>query len=185
MSQKPILKAKHVALRALEPTDLDIIMRWENDTEVWAVSNTLAPYSRQRIWQYLESYDGDIYASRQLRLIITRVDTGEPVGCADITDFDPVNNRAEIGLLIAPEHRGRGFADEAIELLKLYGTDWLGINQLYIIVADGFQHVAQLFVRHGFEHTATFKKWVRTGREYRDAMLLQYFFDSHTKDHIE
>lgn len=185
MSQQPILKAQHVALRALEPTDLDLILRWENDTEVWAVSNTLTPYSRQQIWQYLQTYDGDIYASRQLRLIVTLADTGEPIGCADITDFDPANNRAELGFMLAPEHRGKGYADEAIALLKHYAGDWLAIRELHIVVADGFEHVARLFERHGFEHTATFRKWVRTGREYRDAKLLQYFYESPTKDPIE
>ena len=181
MSQ-PILKNERIALRALEPTDLDLILRWENDTELWAVSNTLTPYSRQRVWQYLETYDGDIYASRQLRLIITVAKTGEPVGCIDLTDFDPVNNRAELGMMIAPEHRGKGYADDAIELLKVYATEWLAINQLYIIVADGFEHVARLFELHGFERTATLKKWIRTGRNYRDATLLQYLFNQKTEE---
>ena len=43
MSQ--LLSNDIITLRALEPTDLDTLYRWENDTTLWAVSDTVAPYS--------------------------------------------------------------------------------------------------------------------------------------------
>ena len=30
-----------IRLRALEPDDVQVLYKWENDTEVWKVSNTL------------------------------------------------------------------------------------------------------------------------------------------------
>ena len=68
-----------IALRALEPTDLDTLYRWENDTALWVASDTIAPYSREALWHYLKEYTGDIYAQRQLRLMITLADDGSPV----------------------------------------------------------------------------------------------------------
>ena len=41
MSQ--LLSNDTVTLRALEPTDLDTLYRWENDTALWTVSDTAAP----------------------------------------------------------------------------------------------------------------------------------------------
>ena len=41
-----LLSNATLTLRALEPTDLDTLYRWENDTSVWVVSDTIAPYSR-------------------------------------------------------------------------------------------------------------------------------------------
>ena len=52
MSQ--LLSNDAVSLRALEPTDLETLYRWENDTALWTVSDTVAPYSREALWQYLE-----------------------------------------------------------------------------------------------------------------------------------
>ena len=47
-----------VALRALEPTDLDILYTWENDPRVWTVSGTLTPYSRQMLCVISKPCDG-------------------------------------------------------------------------------------------------------------------------------
>ena len=34
-----------IRLRALEPDDVQVLYKWENDTEVWKVSNTIVPFS--------------------------------------------------------------------------------------------------------------------------------------------
>ena len=57
-----------ITLRALEPTDLDTLYTWENDATLWAVTDTVAPYSRKVLWQYLENSTTDIYTNRALRL---------------------------------------------------------------------------------------------------------------------
>jgi diamine N-acetyltransferase len=88
-----LLNNDTIALRALEPTDLDILYKWENDTRLWVVSDTIAPYSRQVLWQYLEAYTGDIYTQRQLRLIITLKSDGSSIGTVDFLNFDPFNKR--------------------------------------------------------------------------------------------
>ena len=94
MSQ--LLRNDIIALRALEPTDLDTLYRWENDSRLWYASDTVAPYSRAALWQYLENYTADIYAQRQLRLMIVRSDDDTPLGTIDYLNFDPLNNRAEL-----------------------------------------------------------------------------------------
>lgn len=38
-----MLESDIVRLRALEPEDVDILYKWENDTNVWKVSNTVRP----------------------------------------------------------------------------------------------------------------------------------------------
>ena len=76
MSQ--LLRNDILTLRALEPTDLDTLYRWENDANLWAVSDTIAPYSREALWHYLQDYTGDIYSQRQLRLMILLTDNGAP-----------------------------------------------------------------------------------------------------------
>ena len=41
------LKGEHVFLRALESNDLDFLYQIENSTDVWEISGTTTPYSRQ------------------------------------------------------------------------------------------------------------------------------------------
>lgn len=159
-------------LRALEPTDLDLLYAWENDAAVWTVSDTAAPYSRQVLWQYLENYTGDIFQSRQLRLII-ELNDGTAVGTVDFFHYDPLNNRAELGLLIAPEHRGHDYGQMALQLARDYAGQHIGMRQLYVYIRTDNTACLNLFLNFGFEQSGLLKSWVKRGRQYHDVALLQ------------
>ena len=174
MSQ--LLSNEQITLRALEPTDLDTLYRWENDTALWAVSDTAAPYSRETLWHYLEGYTGDIYAQRQLRLMITLSADGTPVGTIDFLNFDPLNNRAELGLFIDGNYRGQGLGRKALDLLTAYARDHIGLRQLYVFIALNNEVCLKLFEDYGYSRVGVLKSWVKRGSTYRDVALLQMLF---------
>ncbi|MFW5644904.1 MAG: GNAT family N-acetyltransferase, partial [Bacteroidota bacterium] len=70
-----ILQNSTIRLRALEKNDLDYLYKWENDTAVWNLSNTLIPFSMFTLEQYIEAASKDIYEAKQLRLIIEHKQT--------------------------------------------------------------------------------------------------------------
>ena len=97
----------NIQLRAIEPADLELLYLWENDAEVWRVSGTLAPVSRDRLARFISEQSYDLYATRQMRLVVD-VD-GVMVGSVDIFDFEPLHRRFGVGILIyADEHRRKG-----------------------------------------------------------------------------
>ena len=55
------LQGKNIYLRALEPEDLEFIYDVENDENIWEVSNSITPYSKFLIRQYLENAHQDIF----------------------------------------------------------------------------------------------------------------------------
>ena len=59
-----------ISLRALEPEDLDLLYRIENDDALWGVGITNVPYSRFLLHEFLSSSTGDIYTDKQVRLVI-------------------------------------------------------------------------------------------------------------------
>ena len=63
-----LLSNDRVRLRALEPEDLELLYRWENDPELWEVGNTLAPYSRYILKEYIAGSDRSIYEGFQVRI---------------------------------------------------------------------------------------------------------------------
>ena len=173
MIMSQLLSNDTIVLRALEPTDLDTLYRWENDTALWTVSDTVAPYSREAIWTYLQQNTGDIYAQRQLRLMITLAEDGTPIGTIDFLNFDPLNNRAELGLFIAAEWRGRGFGRLALDRLTDYARNHIGLRQLYVYIALDNTVCLQLFEDYGYRRVGILQSWVKRGTNYRDVALLQ------------
>ncbi len=168
------LQGQHISLRALEPTDADTLYQWENNTEVWNVSNTQTPFSKFVLEQYIASAHQDIYTNKQLRLIITLNENNNPIGCIDLFDFEPNHQRAGIGILIADKsQRGKGLASEALTLLTDYCFVSLNLKQLYCNITKDNETSIALFCKQGFEITGLKKQWIRTGTEFMDELLLQ------------
>lgn len=122
-----------IALRAMEPADVDRLYLWENDPGIWQFGGMRAPVSRHQLWEYADSYDANPFSSGQLRLVIDIChDDGkrEPCGTADLYDIDPANSRAMVGIMVAPEFRGKGIAAGALEMLGDYCRDILGLSTL-------------------------------------------------------
>ncbi len=160
-------------LRALEPTDLDILYQWENDTELWCVGEAIAPFSRKQLWDYIENYDGDIFSAKQLRFMVVEMVSGIQVGAIDIFDFDPINNRAQIGLLIDKKYSGKGYAMRAMAILENYCRKCLSLYQLIVVIPVDNIKCLSLFGKLNYENTGTFKSWLRRGDEYVDALIFQ------------
>ena len=169
-----IFEGKLCRLRAVEPSDVDAMYVWENDVAMWRVSASTAPCSHRALTELVESMRYDIYAARQLRLIIESVASGEAVGAVDLYDFDPQNLNAGVGILVYPEHqRGQGYASEALRIVEQYAREVLHLHQLWCCVgADNGASIA-LFVRAGFEQVGIKREWRRTDMGYEDEIMFQ------------
>ena len=163
-----------VNLRAMEPEDLDLLYRIENDQQLWDVGATNVPYSRYVLHDYIATATGDIYTDHQVRLIIENGD-GETVGLADITDFDAKNCRAEVGIVIAREHRQQGYASQALRAIADYALRILHLHQLYAVVDEDNLSSLQLFRKAGFSEASRLADWLYDGKKYHGAVLMQIF----------
>lgn len=163
-----------VLIRAVEPEDLELLYKIENDFNLWDVGVTNVPYSKFMLHEYMSSITGDIYTDKQVRLMIEN-EQGTVVGIADIVDFNPSHRRAEIGIVIMKEYRHNGYAAATLNYLKKYAAHILHLKQIYAIVPNNNEHSLSLFTNSGFICDATLKNWLFDGQNYRDATLMQYF----------
>ncbi|MDQ3191598.1 MAG: GNAT family N-acetyltransferase [Bacteroidota bacterium] len=166
-----LLKGQNIFLRALEPEDSIILYDWENDPEVWKVSNTLVPFSKHLLEQYVNSAQ-DIYLTKQLRFMICL--EKKPIGTIDLFDFEPFHQRAGIGIIIADKsQRQKGYASEAIDLLVEYCFSHLLLHQLYCNIQLSNEASMKVFLEKSFNVIGVKKDWNRTNDGFDDEYLLQ------------
>ena len=164
-----------VTLRAMEPEDLDTLYKIENNQELWAVSATNVPYSRFALHEYVETNTNDIYADKQVRMMIDN-ESGETVGIIDLMNFSPQHSRAEVGIVVMKPHRHNGYATAAMEKLVAYARQTLHLHQLFLVAECENESRLQLFEKLGFVKTAQFKQWLQVKEGvYKDACLMQLF----------
>lgn len=170
-----MLRNKHIILRAVEPGDLELLYRWENNPAYWYAGELRSPYSRFVLKQYILSAGKDIYETKQIRFMIDSVEHNTTIGAIDLFDFDIFNERIAVGLLVDEPYRQYGFASMSLQLIKEYVFDYLKINQLYAHVAVPNEASRKLFEKNDFLATATLKNWIKAGDGFADVILFQLF----------
>ncbi|MBN2213309.1 MAG: GNAT family N-acetyltransferase [Bacteroidales bacterium] len=167
-----------ILLRAPEPGDVDILYKWENNEEIWKVSNIITPFSKHILAKYIENAHLDLYESKQLRLMIDVVneDIKQPktIGTVDLFEFDPFHNRAGVGILIGEtDERKKGYASMVLDKIIFYAFEILQLHQLFCNISEENTESLKLFKKKGFQVTGTKKEWLKTKNGYKDEYILQ------------
>ena len=175
-----MIRGTSVILRALEPHDVNLMMIYENDTEVWPESGTLSPYSRYTLEQFYQSATHDIFITRQLRLAIELISEtpqpGRTIGFIDLFEFDPLHRTAGVGILIGDiAERKKGFAYESLMLLTRYSFDVLNMHQLYCHIENSNQASLRLFSKAGFNACGVMRDWIVYNESWHDVTMMQLF----------
>ena len=162
-----------ISLRPLETDDIELLYQWENNMEIWNVSNTKTPYSKYILAEYLKESAKDIYETKQLRLVIQNENT-EAVGAVDLFDFDPYHMRAGIGILIhSAENRNHGYGSDALNAIFDYAVEALGLKQLYANISIKNEVSIHLFEKAGFIQSGIKQNWLKTANGWEDEVFLQ------------
>jgi len=167
------LHGEKIFLRALEPSDVELLYQWENDPEIWKISQTLAPYSKYTLKQFIDSTQGDIFSVKQVRFMINLLHSKQTVGILDVFDIDFINSRAGMGILIDKNYRNQDIGAEAVSLTASYLFDTLHLHQIYCNVLNNNSISLKLFERCGFSIIGIKKDWVKTEKGFEDVALLQ------------
>ena len=162
-------------LRALEPTDLELLYTIENDPEMWNVGDACVPYSRYDLKNYILNQQHDIHADKQLRLVICADEQhgdGKAVGLIDLFNYSPQHNRAELGLAILRSEQGKGYATEALRQMNDYARNVLHIHQLYSVVSADNHPSLTMLRSAGYGNETILHDWLATPQGYKDCIAL-------------
>lgn len=165
-----------IRLTALEPEDLELLYMIENEPRQWNVSGVNVPYSRYSLHDYIANQSNDIYADRQVRLVIRVGDEAckqsdmKAIGLADLFNFSPEHMRAEVGMAVIAEECGRGYGKAALNMLCDYALNVLHLHTVYAIVpCDNVASVAMMR-SCDFKEEVILKQWLRDGDGWKDAI---------------
>ena len=173
-----MISGNKVKLRAIEPHDIDLMYQWENDLNIWSVSGTTTPFSKQMMKDFIENSNHDIYTNKQLRLAIDLMesdpDRNPTIGYIDLYDFEPTHRRAGVGILIADqESRRQGFGLEAINLLCEYAFNIIHLHQLFCNIQVDNDASIRLFSSAGFNRNGELEDWTFNNGAWVNVYFMQ------------
>ena len=142
-----MLRGKDIVLRPLQESDLDFLEKIENNKENWQFGSERKQFSRQELLDYIENAKTEIKLAKQYRFVIDLHRT--PIGFIDL--FDYIIDSAGVGVIISKDHRNKGFAKEALNLIVHYGFNILKLQKLYCSIVQDNLFSTKLFTSCRFD----------------------------------
>ena len=166
-----------IKLRALELDDLEFLFEIENNSKFQKISSTILPFSKHYLEKYIMESNHDIFSEKQFRFVIS-IENKKPIGLIDLFDFDPINHRAGIGIVIINTHRKKGHALESVKLIEDISKKDLQIHQLFVNVGINNKNSLNLFRKLGYNIVGIKKEWNYSNGRYTDEILFQKILSS-------
>lgn len=168
-----MLSGERCYLRAIEPSDVDVLYQIENDVDLWKDGAQIQPVTRFSIEGLAAQAGMDVFQTHQLRLMVCDINTDEELGCVDLFDFDPHNMNGGVGIMIRSEYREQGYGSEALSVFADYLFSQLHLHSLTASIRRSNEASLNLFHKCGFERVGVRREWIRTNEGYEDEVIMQ------------
>lgn len=98
------------------------------------------------------------------------------IGCVDLYNYDPLNKRAAVGIMVTTEYRRQGYALAMLKALEMQFSDVHGstpLRQFYADIAVTNTASLALFKKAGYIECGHFKDWLLVKDKYVDSIRMQ------------
>ncbi len=166
-----MIGGKRVVLRAVEDSDLPLILRWVNDPEVWRYMDYELPYSMPDVRE-------DVERSRREGQPFTITVDDRPIGRIGLNQFRRRDRICSFYMFIGePAFWGQGFARDAVMTLLRYAFDRWDLHQIELwTLADNNRAIA-MYQRCGFIEEARLRS-----RSWKEARWVDHVVMSVTRE---
>jgi RimJ/RimL family protein N-acetyltransferase len=140
-----------ITLRPATMDDVEAIYEGCQDPEVPKWTGVPSPYTREHAIEYIERTVEERDAGRS-RAFLAFLD-GEFAASCSLMELDKEPGYGEIGYWVAAGARRRGVATRAVNLLREYGVDELGLTRLELLIHEDNGPSRTVAERTGFLDT--------------------------------
>lgn len=120
----------------------------------------------------LKAIEGDTLSSGELKLY-GFTESDDPVGCIELYNYDPVNRRAAVGIVVSNEYRHQGYGKAMVNALTDFCRQNTSLHQVFADIAATNAASIHIFQNAGYQHCATLKDWVVRGDKFIDTYRFQ------------
>lgn len=167
----PTIRTSRLVLRTITPDDVDAVFRIFGDPELtrhWG-HPTLA--DRAAAETLVDEIRAGAASGELFQWGITPVGTADLIGTCTLASIDRQHRRAEIGAALGPEHRGRGYAEEAGRAVIDHGFGELDLHRITADVDPRNAPALRLVERLGFREEGLLREHYRQHGEWQDGLL--------------
>lgn len=164
-----MLRGKRIFLRPVEESDLELLARWRNhpaNQRFFFSPFLVNPGGQKKFFEQL-------LADRTRVWFMIETLDGQTVGMCGLNNIDWHNQECEGGqLVLDPDERGKGYAEEAAFLSIRYAFEELNMHRIYGYCFAYNPILTLLKEVFGFKQEGVLRKSVFTGGKFHDKVVV-------------
>jgi RimJ/RimL family protein N-acetyltransferase len=170
-----------IELRALEPSDVEVTVRWRNDPEIRdQLLSFRFPVSHVMEAKFIErAIEGE--GQSQCVAGIVDLSDGALCGLVYLRDIDWISRHAAFGMLIGERKKwGRGLGRRALRLMLHHAFNVLNLERVYLYVAEYNHRAIKLYQAAGFIHEGVLRRQIALDGRYYGLLVMGLLRDEFT-----
>jgi len=172
----PLLQDEQIALRDFRVEDVRSLRGWLGRSEITRYLYAAAlPKTLRETEAYVEeqmSGADPLNRAFVITLRALRADASA-IGVAGCHHINWPNRSAEIGIFIGePEHLGKGYGTEAMELLLACAFNELNLHRVFLRVFDFNRRAIESYRKCGFQEEGRLREALFRQDDYHDVILM-------------
>lgn len=162
---------KRVYLRALEPDDYQVSIKWRKDDAIWDMLGGTKYFVSEA---YEKSWvEKTIFESKDIKLAICLIENDKYIGNVYMTDINMVNRSCHSHILIGEsEYWGHGYAREALKLAIDYMFNERNIHRIQANVLESNVASLKMHEKCGYEVEGVLRDAVYKAGKYHNQVVM-------------
>jgi diamine N-acetyltransferase len=168
-----MIDGPRVRLRAWREADLAALTAWRNDAALQAqlLSRVRGSSEEQvRDWAIRRAAGPE-----SLLLVIASIIDDKALGYLQLVGMNGADQRADLGICLAPGHQGAGLGREALALLLAHVRAQWPLRKIVLQVRSDNTRAIRCYESLGFGHCGRMREHTFIDGAYRDVMLMEHF----------
>ena len=161
-----------VYLRSLELSDVELLVKWRNDSDVTSTLGGNTFYvSKLRETEWIRN--AILNDKNDLRLAICLTENDKYIGNVNLNTISWINRTAEYSIMIGDKSQwGKGYGKEATLLILKHAFEELNLNRIYLTVRIDNNKAISLYKKIGFVQEGILRKAVYKNNKFIDMIIM-------------
>ena len=161
-------------IRAIEPSDIDEVLKYWNDLKFRRLLGPPIPWSRRYLENWLEKRaSADPWDDKMMELAITDKVNGDFLGFVHLEDIKRPHSRAEFGISIQnPAHQSKGYGTDATRVMLWVGFNILGLHSIYLDTMEDNERAIHTYEKVGFKRVGILRETEFIDGAYKGLLVM-------------
>lgn len=167
----PILESERLHFRRLTDADAPEIFALRSNPEIMKYIPRPLATTIEDALAHIKLINEKIDENIDINWAVTEKGNDKCIGLMGFYRTQPENFRTEIGYMITPEHKGKGYVTEAVKTLLDFAFNTLNFHSIEAVIDSRHMTSERVLQKNGFEKEAHFKENFFYNNEFTDTVI--------------